>query len=315
MDKIENIALTKLLKLELPEFVYKVIGIIEKRDPASLKLEHVLALLQEQYEKTNQLKPPYGRHALSATIDSLHKKRLKYVAAISREMHTCRNLEVEEMKDFVNITYPLVRDNLHYLRQNNRSVINSMITNFFIQINKDAEVQKAFEKLGFYRYIDVLRKTQDELYDLTMLRDIELSQRPKGATPAIKKEAQYVLRAVFEQINLFQFSFKDIDYSQLIAELNTLIARYNGLINTRASRNVTRKKKSAAKLEQQKNEASKENVLARETSSWNVSEKAEAVIEPSNLKVSSITNNENDVKVVKPQIFRDVYHQPDRKDG
>ena len=256
MDKIENIALTKLLKLELPEFIDQVIGLIENHNTISLKLEHVLALLQEQYKKTNQLKPPYGRHRLSARIDSLHKKRLKYVAAISREMHTCRNLDVEEMEDFVSIAYPLVRDNLHYLRQNNRSVINSKITNFFNQINKDAEVQKAFEKLGFYRYIDVLRKTQDELYDLTVLRDIELSQRPKGATPAIKKEAQYVLRAVFEQINLFQFSFKDIDYSQLIAELNTLIARYNGLINTRASRTKSRKKKAAAKIAEKDTQAS-----------------------------------------------------------
>ena len=83
-------------------------------------------------------------------------------------MHKCRNLDVEEMRGFVSIAYPLVRDNLHYLRQNNRSVINSKITNFFNQISKDVEeVQKAFEKLGFNRYIDVLRNTQDELYDLT----------------------------------------------------------------------------------------------------------------------------------------------------
>ena len=314
MDKIENIALTKLLKLELPEFVYKVIGIIEKRDPASLKLEHVLALLQEQYEKTNQLKPPYGRHRLSATIDSLHKKRLKYVAAISREMHICRNLDAEEMEDFVNITYPLVRDNLHYLRQNNRSVINSMITNFFIQINKDAEVQKAFEKLGFYRYIDVLRKTQDELYDLTMLRDIELSQRPKGATPAIKKEAQYVLRAVFEQINLFQFSFKDIDYSQLIAELNTLIARYNGLINTRASRNVTRKKKAAAKLEQQEEEmsAEKHEIIAQERKSKN----KQSGNNESKLLSQSIIPEEAEIKIDTPplNVFKNL-KLPDDKES
>ena len=51
MDKIEKIALTKLLKLELPEFVYKVIGIVEKRDPASLKLEHALTLLQSSMRK------------------------------------------------------------------------------------------------------------------------------------------------------------------------------------------------------------------------------------------------------------------------
>ena len=72
MEKIESIALTKLLKLELPEFIDQVIGLIEKHNTTSLKLEHVLALLQEQYEKTKELKPPYGRHRLSARIDSLH---------------------------------------------------------------------------------------------------------------------------------------------------------------------------------------------------------------------------------------------------
>ena len=158
------------------------------------------------------------------------------------------------------------------------------------------------------------RKTQDELYDLTVLRDIELSQRTKNATPAIKKEAQYVLRAVFEQINLFQFSYKDIDYSQLIAQLNTLIARYNGLINTRASRTASRKKKAAAKLEQQNEVMSteKHEIIAQERKSKN----KQCGNNESKLLSRSIFPEEGEIKINIPplNIFKNL-KLPDDKES
>ena len=84
------------------------------------------------------------------------------------------------------------------------------------------------------------------------------------------------------------------------------------MINTRASRNVTRKKKSAAKLEQQKNEASKENVLTRETSTRIVSEKTGVINEPTNTEVSSMVDQG---LYIGDEDSRKVYQQPDRKDG
>ena len=124
-----------------------------------------------------------------------------------------------------------------------------------------------------------------------------------------------MLRAVFEQINLFQFSYKDIDYSQLIAEINTLVARYNGLINTHASRNETRKKKAAVKLEQQNDGASKGVVLTRETSTKIVSEKTGTINEPTNTKVSSIVDGGLYKDDKDSRKIYGVYQRPDRKDG
>lgn len=60
MAAIEKIALTKLLKLELPQFVEQVTAIVEKHNPTKLKLQNAIKLLHNQCNKMNLLSVPYG---------------------------------------------------------------------------------------------------------------------------------------------------------------------------------------------------------------------------------------------------------------
>lgn len=290
--KIKKIALTKLLKLEVAEFVSAITEAIEKNNPAHLKLEDAIVVLKEQYVKTNELKPPYGKHRLSEAIDRLHKKRLRYAAAISRKMLICINLYADEKPFYLEVAHSVVKENLHHLRKNNRPVMDRRVSIFLRIVKEDPKIKETFTKLGFNSYIESLQKTQDKLYDLTNTRYLEISQRPKGVTPAIRDEALHVVRSVFAQIDLCQFRYKDKDkeYKQLIYDINTVIAKFNSNINTRSTRLATRKrKKSIAKTEQQNKTTQPSNPSERKTNK-------DAAILPSklsNLKQSDDNKKEN----------------------
>ncbi|MDD2475970.1 MAG: DUF6261 family protein [Dysgonamonadaceae bacterium] len=247
MEKLEKIALTKLLKLELPQFVKQVTACLEKHNPESLKLQDTYELLNDQCDKMKLLVAPYGPHPLTEQIQQLHQKRLRFAAAITMQMNMFRKLDFEESREWVRIAHPVVRIHLNYLRKNNQPVIDRILDIFFKQLKDNPEEQHALEMLGLKYCLDELRSANDEYDKLTTIRLRQISQRPKAVSGDIQKEAQYILRSFFEQINFYQFTYKDVNYTPLISELNNIIVRFRGLINTRATCGATRKEKAKIK--------------------------------------------------------------------
>ena len=246
MVKIQQIALTKLLKLELPQFVKQVTKCLEKHNLEVLKLKDTYELLKEQRSKMALLKVSYGKHPLTKKIHQLHLKRIKYAAAITSQMIFLSKMDAEDTRSLVQLAHPMVKIHLYYLRQNNRFEIDQIITIFFKQLNEKPEVLNALEALGLKYYLDELKRANDEHYKLSNERTSDISQRPKIDTLAVQREAHYVLRGLFEQINFYQFTYRDIDYSKMIGEINGLITRFSGLIHIRETCNKTRKAKASA---------------------------------------------------------------------
>ena len=190
------------------------------------------------------LNVPYGPHPITQRIYELNVTRLEHATAISMQINLQKKLAIPHKRELVSKTYPAVRDHLHYLRQNNQPTIDRTITIFFNHLRENPEVLHALEKLELKYNLQELQKANEKLNKLSSIRSKEISQSPKSISATVQKEAQYVLRAVFEQINFHQFSYEDLDYSPLISELNRLTARFKGLNNTRASRGKTRIEKA-----------------------------------------------------------------------
>ena len=250
MVKIQEIALTKILKLELPQFVKKVTACLEKHNLEVLKLQDAYEMLADQRSKMALLRAPYGKHILTPQIHQLHLKRLKYAAAITTQINFIRKMDMEDTRDLVKLAHPFVKLHLYYLRQNNQFVIDQIITVFFDQLNKSPDILNALETLGFKFYLDQLKNANDKHFKLCNERSKDISQRPKIDSKAVQKEAQFVLRSLFEQINFYQFTYKEIDYSPLISEINVQITRLSELIHTRETCNKTRTQKTKTKVEE-----------------------------------------------------------------
>lgn len=246
MVKIQQIALTNLLKLELPQFVKQVTKCLEKHNPEALKLKDTYELLKDQRSKMALLKVCYGKHPLTEQIRQLHLKRFEYSSAITSQIIFKSKMGLGDTRKLAQLAHPIVKLHLYYLRQNNQFEIDQIITIFFKQLNENPEILNALETLGLKYYLDELKSANDLHYKLSNERSSDISQRPKIDTLAVQREAHYVLRGLFEQINFYQFTYRDIDYSKLIGEINGLLSRFSGLIHTRKTCNKTRKNKVKA---------------------------------------------------------------------
>ena len=247
MQQIQEISLSKLLKLELPQFVKKVTNCIEEHNPEALKLQDALNLLIEQRSKMKLLIAPYGKHPLTDDIQQLHLERLKYVAAINMHMKLLNKVNYEGTESLIITAKALVYGHFNELRRNNQVTIHQTIIAFFLRLKENPEIKDALVDLGFEHYLNKLEETNNQCYELDMERNRLKSKRLKIDSGAIQKEAQQVLRAIFEQINFYQVTYKELDYGPLIAQLNELIVKFSSLIRTRTTANKTRKRKSKVK--------------------------------------------------------------------
>ena len=247
MTKLRKIALTKLLKLELPQFAEDVIRVTAKYDPTALKIQNSFDTLAAQQPKMNLLEVPYGPHPLTEKMHQLHKERLKYAALITMQMRVLQKADLENTRDLVQISRPIVRIHLNFLRQNNRQVISRAIKSLFLYFDENPQVRDALDTLGFKKYLDELIKANTLYEELLIERAEQISERPKVDVAAIRHEIQYFLRILFDQISFYQHINKEADYSPLICELNEVIAGYSKIIKTRATCYKTRKRKTSAK--------------------------------------------------------------------
>lgn len=81
--KLKNLSFTRLLKLELPEFAERVIGIVEEHNPEELKIEAVFDLLVKEQPQIDLLTVRYGAHPMTAELNRLRELRQLYLSAIA----------------------------------------------------------------------------------------------------------------------------------------------------------------------------------------------------------------------------------------
>ena len=91
-------------------------------------------------------------------------------------------------------------------------------------------------------------------------RDIE--NRPPTSDRSLEVETQKKLRLFFEQVNSFQNTFTDIDYTPFIYELNLTLAEYSRSIKTRIATNKRRARKKAKAVKKNNNKSKTENKTA-----------------------------------------------------
>lgn len=185
-----------------------------------------------------------GPHLLTAQVDKLHEKRLKFAAIITNQMRVAEKADFADKQHLVKLAKPIVYGYLNYLRQNDKEAIKSGIAGFFLELKLHPEVKEALYELGFKTYLDELEAADEGYENTRTLRNAQISQRPKGSTLPVQRELQYILNILFEQVDYYQHVYKDIDYTGLLTALNHTIAIYTKLIKTRDTQRKNKKLKA-----------------------------------------------------------------------
>lgn len=257
MMETKKIALSKLLKLEVPELIEQTVEILSRHNPEKLKLDGIYGILLDQKTEVKQLIDPYGPHPLTKSLNELHAKRLSYATLIVSKLQNLDKEHFRETLNSVQTVRPLTNFHLAYLGQKKRDAVYQSIHAFFVELDEQPSINEALVSLGLQPYMDGLKQTNIEHEEMWIERFRDKAERPEVNTRQVMRRAQKVLRWFFDQVDSCQSIYNDLDYTQLISELNTVLSKYSRNINTRKTVNKRRRKKD---------EEIKDEVLANEAS-------------------------------------------------
>ena len=244
MVETRKIALSKLLKIEVPRLLDQVLVVLEQHNLEELHLDTMYNVLLEQKSNADLLVDPYGSHPLTSTLNELHAKRLNYASLIYSKLQYLDKPHFHEVLHLVKKTKPIVKYYLSYLGQKSRNAVLESIEAFFKYLKDEPEVEEALITLGLQPYMKELQQANDEHEETWLQRLTDISHRPEVNTVETKKEVQKAMRRFFDQVDSCQSIYKDLDYQPLISELNELLAKYSKMINTRAAINKRRARKA-----------------------------------------------------------------------
>lgn len=223
-----------------------------------MHLQDVFDVLTKQQLASQALTTPYGKHELTPKLAQLHKKRLMYASLINSNVKALLNVHDKEMQRMALVARRLTKKHLTYLGQIKREFVDNELNRFFLTINatKDNLGILAFKTLGLESYLKELNSSNNEYHRLDNKRKKDIKERPKTGDPLVRKESLWILRMFFEKVNTNQRIYKDVDYSQLVHELNLLLTANSKRIKTRIA---TNKRKARKKAQAAKEVASQKN--------------------------------------------------------
>lgn len=234
---MRKIYLSNLLKLEFRSFVEEVIRIISKSDTKALHIDATFQVLIAKRPFINLLDVPYRSHPLSKEITFLNKKCLNYAALIASQMRGLKRIEDARISKLIDIAGPATHFYLDYLSQKKLSEIHGMLKSFFIELREKPEIKEAIVALGYEGYLDELQNAHIAYNKLIMERIESKAKRSNVDPKAIQKDLEHWLRLLFNQIDLYQYAYPELNYRPMINELNVLISNFSRLINVRAANN------------------------------------------------------------------------------
>lgn len=248
--EVKSISLSRLLKMELPGFIETIIDILKKYDVEKLHLDFWLKVLKKNQKQIKTLTIPLGAHPLSERIVEWHNQRLMYASSISIQMRGIAKGNLPNLKGDIATAQVVVKDYLADFRGYNKSEITSQINNFLNTVEDETTVKNAFINLGLMPYIEQLKlahQTHEHYYGERRKSKSKIQKR--DINKAIKQEGEQALRSFFEQVEVANRTYPELNYAPLIRELNNVIAEHTNLINTRATYNRKRAQKVKAEKE------------------------------------------------------------------
>ena len=231
--RINKIALSKLLKLEVPQLAKQVLEIVEKHNPEVLLVEKAFNDFSALEPEIESLIVGYGPHPLTPQIEAKRQKRTLYATSITFQVRGLTKGYIDGTEEAVAIVNHAVNLYLINLRGHNEEIINEKVDQFLREVDANRELEGAVAELGLSRQINDLRIAHSGLKQLLFERNASTSERPKGIARVAAKAIRHGMKMLFTRIEVAQIDNSDLDYTPLISELNEKLIRYSSLIKMR----------------------------------------------------------------------------------
>lgn len=232
--KLITIPYSGLLKVELPRFAERLIGLVGRHDPEALKIEELFDLLVAETPSINKLIDRYGPHPLTKELRDLQKMRALRISEIRFRL----KVVIREDESGIDKNVSILKSELNHFFQNldlskNEEMFNQKITQFYGALKMNLELNEALEPLGFTPLLNNLKNVHSSIQRVIHDRLVSISERPQETTKELKKMVLKATRNLIKQIEIAPLINSEIDYAPLYSEINQLLTEYKVMINKR----------------------------------------------------------------------------------
>ena len=213
-------------KIEFAQFYTRTAGIVESYEPETLNLTTAFNKTKELLPLVEELKIQNQKIPLTRDQKALSNKLDKAVSVLMR--YTEVKLRQDKMASEASETlHTFIKSYLRGYGSKNlyqkTGIINKMMTVFkadaaLMASAESEELTGVFGKIGdVYNELDLIYKSRRKV----------VANREKLRTDEIKRKLYYALRELLASIEVAELSNADINYGELINEINQEILRFN----------------------------------------------------------------------------------------
>jgi hypothetical protein len=243
---ITQISLQRARKSELPTIIVGSLGIIEKYIPADKKIDGFYSKLLEKYQQMYLLKQNPQKHPLTVEIKAQRLQRKKLIEAIVMQGTAVEKANVSSQRESALLILPLIEMHLASLRRKNQTTIHTGVIGFSSELKQNVELMTAAETIGIKVYANDLISVEDSIQSNMEIRNKSKSSRriPWLQKVKVKEDVINAFQDLMYAIELARVENSEIDYLEMIAELNEFLVHFQAQMKSRITRNKSAAKKT-----------------------------------------------------------------------
>lgn len=234
---ITYVSFARVVNLEFVRLVTKLVQVVDKHNPATLKIEGVYNLLVAELPKLKSLQVKSGKHPNTSELKALRLKRRNLLVVISGKVRLLPKVEVNVLSSAAALVYPLLEKYLKNIVADKLNTQSEKVNELLAELEDNTEINAAIATLGLKAYIDELKSIQTEIEQVSDRQIAGKSvKKLKVESRAIRAEVCVAMTDLLNAIEIAQKEYKELDYSPLISELNELLKPYQTDIKSRSTR-------------------------------------------------------------------------------
>lgn len=248
MIKITRVPIGTIRILEYPEFATNVVEIVEKHDPAALKIEGVTNLVKAQLLEVDKITVKVRRHPITTELINLRASRSKTLGAILSLIQGYAKVQVPALKEAADIALPFLIKFMNKIHKSTNFVKNKKIDLMLQELDGNTELLTALNTLGFTVLLDELKTNYQAIIANQITRREMKSVTPRLIAQKVMTNATMAINSLFKTIEINQLAEKNMDYMPLVNELNEMLNEYKIILTQRQTLNLKAgaKKKTVA---------------------------------------------------------------------
>jgi len=231
-----NFSLSRLRKPELPELTESMLKIVEKHDPAALKITGMYTMLSELRPLLAILALKYDGCPNSEEFVQQRKLRNKMLGAILSHIDAKVKAGEVETDPHAALAIPYLKSYLKGISSETATVKSGRVNQMLAGLTDNVELNQALTELGLSSYIGKLRGYQLNVNKGETLRTEKMAVGPKFNNKDANKRVITGIDNLLRAIELGKAENANLDYMPLVNELNVLLNNRQSIIKSRATR-------------------------------------------------------------------------------